>query len=267
MTEPVVKWAGGKRRSVGALLPLILERRAPGGRYVEPFLGGASVALAMPENVVVVASDVCQPLVATYLALREDPHRVHELLASLIGRHTESVYYAVRGIIPRCRFAAAARFIYLNKAGFNGLYRVNRAGHFNVPCGKRRGDKSRPPGCPTLGSFVEIAGRMSSWLLSSGDFEEPIARAREGDVIYADPPYDETFSYSSGFGPPEQRRLSTALRRAARRGVGVVTTNADTPFIRRLYRWAVVSAVDEARSVAADGRRRDDAACVVAVRP
>lgn len=267
MTEPVIKWAGGKRRLVDQLLPLVLHRRSPSGRYHEPFVGGAAMALALPAGVPVTVSDVCAPLVEAYRAIAVDPRLVHHRLVRLVERHTEAEYYRVRDVIPATSASRAARFIYLNKAGFNGLYRVNRAGVFNVPCGKRRGSKNAPPGCPAEEHLVEFGDRALLWTIAQGDFEQSIERAVEGDVVYADPPYDGTFTYGTEFGEPEQRRLSDALRRAARRGVGVVTTNADTPLVRRLYRWADVRPLVEGRSVAADGERRGDAECVVAVRP
>lgn len=262
MTEPVVKWAGGKRRMVGQILPLVEERLAPGGVYHEPFLGGAAVALAIGEEVPVVARDVCAELVEFYQALAREPHVVYMKLVALFSAHTSDAYYRVRSSSPVAAADRAARFIYLNKAGFNGLYRVNQSGGFNVPVGRRR--RLNPP---QYGDLVRFSWRARFWALSAGDFEETVEGATEGDVVYADPPYDGTFGYSSGFTADDQRRLAECLRRAARRGVGVVTTNADTPLVRRLYRWASVTDTGEARAVAADVSRRGRAACVLAVRP
>lgn len=260
MTEPIVKWAGGKRSMLDRVVPLVLERLAPGGRYLEPFLGGAAVALALDAPTI--ASDTCLPLVETYAVCSQRPGRVHRRLRELARGHCERRYYEIRGWSPGNPTDRAARFIYLNKAGFNGLYRVNRSGGFNVPFGKR-GDVS----IPALDHLREAAARMADWCLVHSDFEPVVELARPGDVVYADPPYDGTFGYSSGFGAAAQARLAACLRRAARRGVGVVTTNSDTPLVRRLYSWAHVVSGSERRCVAADGQRRADAECVVAVRP
>lgn len=262
MTEPIVKWAGGKRSMLNRVVPLILERLSSGGRYVEPFLGGAAVALSLDAPTI--ASDTCLPLVETYAVCSQRPSRVHRRLRELAGEHCEQRYYEIRRWSPDNPTERAARFIYLNKAGFNGLYRVNRSGEFNVPFARRkRGGLS----IPTLDHLRSVAKRMADWCLVHSDFEPVVELAREGDVVYADPPYDGTFDYSSDFGADAQARLAACLRRAARRGVGVVTTNADTPMVRRLYSWACVVSGSERRCVAADGDRRGDAECVVAMRP
>lgn len=263
--DPIVKWAGGKRRMVDRILPLVERRLAPGGVYHEPFLGGGAVALAIDDEVPVVARDACAELVEAYLAVARAPHVVHQKLCDLLRCHSESTYYEVRSTVPDASDDRAARFMYLNKTGFNGLYRVNASGRFNVPYGQRR--RRRAPSPPAYGDLVRFSRRVCLWSLTSGDFEPLVDAATAGDAVYADPPYHGTFGYSSGFSEDDQRRLAECLRRAARRGVGVVATNADTPLVRRLYRWADVTSGDEIRSVAADGRRRGAARCVVAVRP
>jgi DNA adenine methylase len=261
--KPLLKWPGGKTQLLDVLRPLIDSRRNYGGTLFEPFLGAGAVALSMDEDVAVVASDVCGDLMDFYLAVRTSPARVSSILEGLRERHSESHYYAVRSSIGASLAERAARFIYLSKMGFNGLYRVNKAGQFNVPIGR-----GKVTALPTYGELVELSTRVRhSWRLEHADFEEVLGCAVEGDVIFADPPYHGTFGYSSGFGDDDQARLSACLRRAARRGVGVVATNSDTPLTRNLYRWADVRDLSERRRIAAAGDRRGDAACVVAVRP
>lgn len=263
MTDPIVKWAGGKRQLLDLILPLVAERLSPGGVYHEPFLGGAAVALALDEGVPVVARDVCADLVETYQAVASSPHRVFVRLSELFATHSQESYYAVRSTVPERAHDRAARFIYLNKTGFNGLYRVNSQGAFNVPIGRRR----RPATCPRYGDLVAFSWRARYWALSCGDFEPAVDAAEPGDVIYADPPYHGTFGYSADFSESDQARLAAALRRAARRGVGVVATNSRTPLVRKLYQWADVRTISEGRAVAADASRRGDALCILAVRP
>lgn len=257
----IVKWAGGKTDMLGELTPLVLDRLSPGGRYFEPFLGGAAMALSMPPEIPVVASDVCEPLVEMWLAVAKQTHRLAARLAELGSTHSEVQYYEVRASSPDTRLERAARFIYLNKTGFNGLFRVNKAGKFNVPLGRGRASS-----LPTFGELEAAASRIRSWTLVRSDFELVVEGAAEGDVVFADPPYDGTHDYSSDFGYASQARLAACLRRAARRGVGIVTTNADTPLVRQLYAWADVRETSERRKIAANGDRTP-AACVVAVRP
>lgn len=262
LIDPLVKWTGGKRRMLDLLRPLIDERRSYAGTYFEPFLGGGAVALSLPEDVTVVASDACDDLMDFWLAVQKSPGRLSAIVEKLRSSHSEDQYYKVRSSLGLGLAERAARFLYLNKLGFNGLYRLNKAGLFNVPIGR-----GRPSSLPTYGELVRVSSRIKhSWMLQHCDFEEVLAAARGGDVIFADPPYDGTHDYSSGFGESDQARLAACLRRAAIRGVGVVTTNADTPLVRRLYRWADVRSVDERRMIRADVSSAD-ASCIVAVRP
>ena len=259
--KPWAKWAGGKTQMVDTLLPMVTERLAVSGRYYEPFLGAGALALSM-VGVDVIASDACEPLIETWDVVRNNSHELSLLLEHLRNRHSERFYYKIRKMAPTSPVQRAARFIYLNKTGFNGLYRVNRAGKFNVPFGRGKASS-----IPTYHDLMKIASVMHKyWRLECLDFEGMIEEATEGDVVYADPPYDGTFSYSSGFDGRDRVRLAAALRRAARRGVGVIATDADTSLVRRLYSWARIDAYDERRRIAANGDRRD-AGCVIVSRP
>lgn len=262
MKSPV-KWAGGKAQLLDMLLPLIEERRSPGGTLFDVFLGGGSVALAADEDTLVVTNDASDDLMDMWLGIRDRPRQVADVLEVWGRAHSPEHYKLVRSSLGASLTLRAARFLYLNKLGFNGLYRVNKAGQFNVPIGR-----GRPTSLPTYGELLTLQQRMRrSWTLQCGDFEDVCEAAREGDVIFADPPYDGTHDYSSGFGDGDRMRLAACLRRAARRGVGVVACDADTPLVRRLYAWADVRDVSERRRISAKVDGRGDAACVVAVRP
>lgn len=262
MNSPI-RWAGGKAQLLETLRPLIDQRRSYAGTYYEPFLGGAAVALSMSEDVTVVASDSNEELMELWVAIRDRPAALSKIIERYREAHSKSHYYNVRSSLGLGLVERAARFLYLNRTCFNGLYRKNRAGGFNVPIGR-----GKPSALPTYGELVALSSRVKrSWMIQHCDFEDVVDAATEGDVVFADPPYDGTHDYSSGFGDDAQARLAACLRRAARRGVGVVATNADTPLVRRLYRWADVRDLSERRRIAAAGDRRADAACVVAVRP
>jgi DNA adenine methylase len=146
-------------------------------------------------------------------------------VSSSFSRFSKEAYYEQRSIQPRELnvFAAAARFIYLNKTCFNGLYRENKKGEFNVPIGKF---KSPPTICDEK-NLVAVGLMLKSVQLFSGDFESTMSHATKGDFVYCDPP--------SSFGPAEQERLCDVALRCARRGVRVMLSNSDTPLVKKLY--------------------------------
>ena len=161
-------------------------------------------------------------------------------MSSSFSRFSKEAYYEQRSIQPRELnvFAAAARFIYLNKTCFNGLYRENKKGEFNVPIGKF---KSPPTICDEK-NLVAVGLMLKSVQLFSGDFESTMSHATKGDFVYCDPPYvpvsgtaNFTAYTKSSFGPAEQERLCDVALRCARRGVRVMLSNSDTPLVKKLY--------------------------------
>lgn len=254
--RPIVKWTGGKTQLLELLRPIAMRATR---RYVEPFLGGGAVALSLPPDVEVVASDVEPDLVECYEEVRYKPLTVARHLGELADAHSKQTYYDVRASVPLWAPQRAARFLYLNKMSFNGLFRKNRSGMFNVPIGK-----GRVTSLPTSLELLAFARQTRRWQLTSCDFEETIARAREGDVVYADPPYVGTHDYSSGFAMRDQVRLREALDGAWRRGATVATTNSAAA--RDVYDgWAILE-IDESRRVAADVGRRSAAQCLLMTR-
>jgi DNA adenine methylase len=248
--KPIVKWAGGKTQLLPTLLPLLA-----GGRLVEPFLGGAAAALARGGDCIV--GDACEDLMEMYDQVRHKPLTVARVLHELADDHCEEAYYRVRARVPLWAPHRAARFLYLNKACFNGLYRVNRSGLFNVPFGRGA------PAWPTTTQLMALSREAWRWSMECRDFEETIGYARRGDVVYADPPYDETFDYASGFGADDRTRLRAALGRARVRGARCVVTDADTPVVRELYKTWTVTEIVERRRIGAT--TREPAACLLIV--
>jgi len=232
--RPFLKWAGGKSQ----LLPDLL-RYAPGeyGRYYEPFLGGGALFFAL-QPARAVLSDSNAQLIGAYQAVRQDVEALIRRLRRF--RATRDAYYSVRARDPAdlSPMARAARFIYLNRTCYNGLYRVNSAGRFNVPFGRYKNPRiCDPEGLRAAGAALRRAR------LRVGDFEAVTRPARAGDLVYFDPPFDPlspTASFTSytagGFGPEEQARLARLCRALAERGCHVMLSNSDTPLIRRLYR-------------------------------
>jgi len=255
--QPVVKWAGGKRWLVPLIAdPINIRLAATRGRYIEPFLGGGAVALSLglPKMIL---GDCCQPLVAMYRAIAKNSQGVAWALQTLIEQGTDKeTYLRIRATqYPNPAFAAA-RFIYLNKTGFNGLYRENSRGEYNVPYGKTSNGAKRS--YPSIETISQVAAAIKTSDIAVRDFRDTIAFAKAGDVVYADPPYYDTFSdyTAEGFGDAEHVALADALREAASRGAAILASNVDHERIRELYAWAHVLSLTERHVVGAKAERR-----------
>ena len=227
---PFVKWAGGKRGLVPEIQKLL---PANVGVYWEPFVGGGAVFFGLGEYVRSARlSDVNGELAVAYQIVKEQPEELIALLKKHAGSHEDKKYfYRVRhGGYSDDPVEVAARLVYLNKTCFNGLYRVNKKGQFNVP----RGSYTKPNICDADG-IRKASRKLQKAVIQFGDFGD--IQPGEGDLVYCDPPYDGTFAnYSTGgFGDEEQRRLRTAAQQWHGNGVKVIISNADTPLIRNLY--------------------------------
>lgn len=262
---PFLKWAGGKRR----LLPEIASE-FPGefGRYFEPFLGGGSVLFhvlrALPGRPCL-ALDTNPDLIAAYETIRDNVDLLVELLHGHVEQYRsgpEEYYYAIRAASPPGKAERAARMLFLNRTCFNGLYRVNSRGEFNVPFGRY----ARP------NIVNERALRAASALLSSsclsirrGDFGGVADEASRGDLVYMDPPYHPT-SPTAGFtmytrddfGGGDLGRLAGVCAELDSRGCRVLLSNSDVPEVRRLFRtdrWRV-RRLSVSRMINSDGSKR-----------
>jgi DNA adenine methylase len=211
-------------------------RREEIGRYFETFLGGAAVFFHL-EHPRSFLSDSNHELVELFRVVQQDVDGLIEVLKA--HKNEREYYYRIRSQNPTelTRTERAARLIFLNKTCFNGLYRVNSKGQFNVPFGRYK----NPAICDAQGLRAASLALQKAEI-SDGDFETVLARAKEKDLIYFDPPYhplnktSSFTSYTSGrFGEEEQRRLANTYRQLAARGCFVMLSNSDTPLIRELY--------------------------------
>lgn len=224
-----LKWAGGKRW----LAPLIRDAVGPVEDYIEPFLGGGAVFFAL-ETGRATLSDANPVLMDAYAGVKFDPTGVVARLKKW-PVHPETFLY-VRDLRPRSIAGKAARFVYLNRTAFNGLYRVNRSGKFNVPYGCKPGTTS----CDT-NAINSASLRLRCAHLAVGDFAEQFEKASCKSFIYADPPY--VLPCSSGyarytqmaFSWADQERLAQAARDAVSKGSRVIVSNAYDREIVRLY--------------------------------
>jgi len=253
-----LKWAGGKRQ----LLPA-LRRHVPEsfGRYFEPFVGGGALFFALrPKRATL--TDVNERLIRTYLGVRDDVESVIDLLRWYQREHGQAFFYRMRelGVDALSNAEVAAWFIYLNKSGFNGLYRVNSKNRFNVPIGRYE----KPAICDeaTLRDCAAALASVDPPRVAS--FEEAVKPAKRGDFVYFDPPYvplsatSSFTSYSaSGFGPAEQERLRDVAHDLKKRGVRVLLSNSSAAPVYRLYEdgFEIVE-VDATRSVNSKGSGR-----------
>ena len=257
--EPVVKWAGGKRQILAHI-----RRRLPKkiATYYEPFIGGGAVYFALANRKVfenAVISDVNQELVDTYLLLADG--RVDELVKVLSTyQNNQEFFNQLRAQNPTemTQVLRVARFLFLNKTGFNGLYRVNGSGGFNVPFGHY----ANPNFCDTS-RFKEAARALRGTTIKCLDFESVVADAKPGDTIYFDPPYlpkSDTANFTaytdSGFGIQEHTRLARVFKEKAEAGVSILLSNSDTKIARELYRGFRISRIQAVRSINSNGEKR-----------
>lgn len=285
---PWLRWAGGKRALVPRLLPEIMALKPR--LYIEPFLGGGAVALALPADLPKILADVNPHLIDCWLCMRNLPGELFKELDDVRSTYgdLQTGYIKARAEFnkmignPRKMWARrSALLMFLNARCFNGLWRTNSVGQYNVPFGKLEfprtfhwdNDFSRYHAQLFSASlyadhFAKVLGaeltRRLNAPLRRGDMKAA-ERAMEGVAIYADPPYDGTFDgyAKDGFGEQEQRVLATMLANCATAGAAVWASNNDTPLVREIYDWAQIEAVDERHSVGATGERRGKRGCVL----
>jgi DNA adenine methylase len=267
---PFLKWAGGKRALVAQILehvPHDVER------YYEPFLGAGSLFFSLPSELPKVVSDYNSELISVYETLRDDVDGVLRELRKM--KNTKENYIAVRAWDRSPRFSSrspesrAARFIFLNKCGFNGLYRVNSQGQYNVPYGNpKKVDYIAEDNLRAVSDFLNTRssdGQVAS-KISSGDYRQILKTATGyGSLVYVDPPYHPTSStsnftsYSSdGFGESDQIALRDEIIRLTQAGVRVLHSNSDTGFIRNLFSDDIftINEVTVRRAIAAKSSSR-----------
>ncbi|HEX2879449.1 MAG TPA: DNA adenine methylase [Polyangiaceae bacterium] len=236
--RPILKWAGGKSRLVPRILQLLPERMET---YYEPFAGGAAVLFSLAhaqrfERAVL--SDRNRDLVDVYRAVKTKVRSLIGLLETY--SHNRDEYYRIRALDPATLdlVERAARIIYLNRTGYNGLYRVNSSGRFNVPFGRYKDPKFCDP--PRLLAAAQV---LKPVRLEVADFEEICSQAKAGDGVYFDPPYlpvSRTSSFAAyhheTFSTEDHERLARAFARLEAKGVATLLSNSSTPVSKKLYK-------------------------------
>lgn len=261
-TKPFLKWAGGKRQLLDQYKKFFPKDY---NKYYEPMIGGGAVFFDLnPEKAVI--SDVNEDLIKTYRVIRDEVNDLIKILKEFKNQHDEKFYYQKRGEFNLIKkgnntdhdLDLAARFIYLNRTCFNGLYRVNPKGEFNVPMGKYKN--------PTICNeelLKIVSKKLKKAKIKYGDFESAVEGADKDDFVYFDPPYDPVSKTSNfteytngGFGDQDQKRLAKIFKSLSKKNVKVALSNSDTEFIRNLYDEFKIKEVETARSINCKSKER-----------
>jgi len=250
--QPLIKWPGGKRWLVKELAPHL---PATFSRYIEPFAGGAAIFFALRPSKAILA-DINADLIETYRMVASDPEAVIAALLQL--KNSEKEYYRQRSLTPESQLERAVRLLYLMRFSFNGIYRVNLNGMFNVPYGyKTLMSVCDPEHVRACSRVLQCAN------LSTSNFHDTLKEATEGDLVYIDPPYTVTHNNNGFlkynehiFSWSDQQNLAVGANLAAERGAHVIVSNADHKDLHMLYssferitinRYTSVSGISEGR--------------------
>jgi DNA adenine methylase len=252
MISPLLKWPGGKRWLAHKIVPYLSGTFK---RYIEPFLGGGAILFAL-EPSKAFASDINYDLICCYQSIKNDGNKVLNEICKFRG--TKDEYYRIRDCCDlQSEFERAARFIYLLRHSWNGLYRVNKQGQFNVPyCPRERKDKITEE---MMSSFQRILQRVT---LTNQDFSSSIAEAMDGDLIFADPPYFQNGRKTFGrynsitFRETQQEHLAIALTAAECRGAAWILTNGNLTQVQAHFPRHDIFRISRHSSIAADPRAR-----------
>lgn len=261
--KPFVKWAWGKRQIIDKLKEYVPDEY---DTYYEPFIGGGALLFELSPKKAVI-NDLNEELMNVYNCLcnEEKFKKMCNLLNHYEAEHSEEFYYEIRNKDKNKNaynrlsdYTKAARTIYLNKACFNGLYRVNSKNEFNVPFGKKtKINTYEGSNLITVSNYLT----MNDIKIQSVDFEESLKTAKKGDFVYIDPPYDsDTSTFNNytedGFGKEEQRRLAQVYKDLDKRGVYVMLSNHNTTLINELYKDYHIHIIEAKRNINANGKKR-----------
>lgn len=244
--KPFLKWVGGKRALVDEIIARMPEKF---NTYFEPFVGGGALFFELKKRGMLEGKksylfDANKELINVYNTVKNNPYELIEILKEFQNKHSHDFYYEVRSMDREDSFTSlphalrAARFIYLNKTCFNGLYRVNSKGFYNVPMGRYK----NPAICDTSSILCASRALQDTEVLHV-DFAKVLDFAKKGDFVYFDPPYyplTPTSSFTSYnqdiFLDDEQKRLFNTFEKLAKKGLHVMLSNSDTEFIKELYK-------------------------------
>jgi DNA adenine methylase len=264
--KPFVKWVGGKRNITSLILPKIPKSF---NNYFEPFVGGGALffeltKLGLLKGKKVYLYDKNNELVNAYKVIQKTPNELIKLLKEYKIKNSLEFFYAQRALDREKNFfkigpiKRAARFIYINKTCFNGLYRVNSKGYFNTPMGKYKN-----PNIVDSENIKNVSQALQEVIIECKDFEAIKQSTHKNDFVYFDPPYDpisKTASFTAynkdGFDKNEQIRLKNLFFDLKSKGVFAIQSNSNTPFIQEIYKKAFCYPIECKRAINCDGNKR-----------
>lgn len=259
--KPIVKRAGGKRQLINKLLEYMPKVY---NNYYEPFIGGSALLFElMPNNATI--NDVNQELLAIYKCLANEDYfkLMIKDLEEHEKNHSEEYYYEIRELDRKANYndfpiwKKASRAIYLNKSCFNGLYRVNSNGYFNVPSGKKKKVQTYDKD-----NIIKLHNYFmnNNITILEGDFTKAVETAKTGDFVYFDSPYDDKEIFTSytkfNFFKEDQKRLVDLFKELSNKGVYVMLSDHNTKFINDLYHGFNIYVVNAKRTINADSKGR-----------
>ncbi len=261
--NPIVKWAGGKRQILNELIKRMPQKY---NKYFEPFIGGGALFLSIAPKEAYI-SDLNEELLNVYRCLSDKDlfDKFKNQLNYYQDKHCESFYYEIREMDRNSEYnntpiyIKAARMVYLNKAGYNGLYRVNSKGYFNVPFNKKEKVVLYDENNIKLLNEYFLSNKIE---IVHVDFSNVLNKAKQGDFVYFDPPYDDlnnkTFtSYTeNNFTKEDQIRLCNVAKELSNKGVFVMLSNHNTPFIQELYKDFKIEIINAKRMINSNASKR-----------
>ncbi|WP_457561119.1 DNA adenine methylase [Caminibacter sp.] len=267
--KPFVKWVGGKRQLISELLKYIPKSF---NSYFEPFVGGGALFFELYNLGLLNGKDVClfdinKELINAYEVIRDYPQKlIEKLKKEFKEKHSNEFYYQIRAIDREKGYenldniTKAARFIYLNKTCFNGLYRVNKKGYFNVPIGRYKNPKILDEE-----NIFDVSNALKNVIIKNCDYKEVLKYAKKGDFVYFDPPYypiNDTSNFTSyakdDFLEKEQVELFEVFKNLDEIGCFVLQSNSDTEFINRLYKDFKVEKIKAKRAINSNAKKRGE---------
>ena len=254
--HPFLKWAGGKRWLTRQNCNIFPDEKSY-TRYLEPFLGSAAVFFYLAPKKAIL-SDINGELIEVYNTIKINPKKIKEYLNKHHKNHSIEYYYNIRDNIPKTSISRTARFIYLNRTCWNGLYRVNNKGMFNVPKGTKN-NVILDTDC-----FDLVAKLLQNAKIEKSSFEKIIAKAGRGDFVFIDPPYTVTHNKNGFvkynerlFSWEDQIKLCICVKEAIKRGAKVLVTNAAHEEIKKMYeKFGDIKTLSRSSVLAASSERR-----------
>ncbi|MED4884406.1 DNA adenine methylase [Bacillus smithii] len=264
--KPVLKWAGGKSQMLNVLVPNVPKKY---NKYIEPFVGGGALFFELsPERAII--SDSNPELINLYKIIAENVNELIELLKEM--KNDEEFYYRIRALNPETltNIERAARTLYLNRTCYNGLYRVNKKGEFNVPFGKYKNPKICDE--ENLQAASEV---LKNAIIIHGDYKDVLQEyAEPGDFIFLDPPYIPVSKYSDfkrytkeQFYIEDQRELANEVKRLKDLGCYILLTNSNHPLVHELYKDYEISVHQTKRNISSKASKRTGEDVLVKIEP